>query len=162
MASVTARSFGRRADALSRRPAILLESLLWFSNLLWCFGDNVTLGGFIQVGVASSPHGGRVSLVCGRRCLIASCSLIPWHWLFKLGMKDLEGRLSNINKDMRQTDLKCSVTNCNGIFHNLVGQVNLFYKKRKCWFFFYFNRHFVWLHRCYSPQGVSGINAEAA
>lgn len=91
----------------------------------------MTLGGFIQVGVAFLPHGGRVSLVCGGRCLIASCSLIPWHWLFKLGLEDLEGRLSNINEDLSQTDLKCCVTNCNGLFQNFLGQVALYLGLKK-------------------------------
>lgn len=92
-------------------------------------------GGFIQVGVAFLPHDGRVSLVCGGRCLIARCSLIPWHWLSKLGLEDLEGRLPNINEDVSQTDRKCRVTNRDGLFQNLVGQVDLFFrfkKRRKC------------------------------
>lgn len=94
----------------------------------------MALRGFIQVGVVSSPPspgGGRVSLVCGGRCLIASCSLMPWHWLLKLGLEDLDSRLSSISGDLSHTDLKCSVTNCGGIFQNLVGQLDLFLGLKK-------------------------------
>lgn len=84
----------------------------------------MALGGFIQVVLHPPPRGGRV--VCGGRCLIASCSLMPWHWLFKLGLRNLDGRLSNISADLSRTDLKCCVTNCGGLFQNLVGQPGLF------------------------------------
>lgn len=90
------------------------------SEIMWLWG------GFIQVGVASSPRGGRGSLVCGGRCLIARSSLMPWHWLFRLGLKDLDGCLSNISGALSQTDLKCCVTDCGGLFQNLVGQLDLF------------------------------------
>lgn len=109
------------ADEQMLGPPSYFKRMLLFSDLELRLGDNAALGGLIPVGVAF-----RVSLACGGRCLIASCSLMPWHWLFRLGLKDLDGCLSNISGDLSQTDRKCCVTNCGGLSQNVVGQLDLF------------------------------------
>lgn len=77
----------------------------------------MALGGFIQVGVASSSPWRQG----GVWWEVFDCEL-----LFNALALAVQTGLSNISADLSRTDLKCCVTNCGGLFQNLVGQPGLF------------------------------------